>query len=158
MENRQYNGQCFYSEYLDLETTLKNRIDQIDDFVDFYIFLDREFRGKKIHSFHIPYPYLLEYINSYQYSYYGHEIPFQEEVIHQELLDCINDETRSLEDCYLLFIEFLCFGMRFRFSINKFSNMNFGVMATFSYDFQLKEKLIIEPEMNKSFHCQIIEK
>ena len=78
MKNRQYNGQAFYSECLDLETTIKNYSDQVDDFVDFYLFLDREFRGKQVHAFHIPHPYLLEYISSYQYSYSGYELPFQE--------------------------------------------------------------------------------
>lgn len=158
MLNRQYNGQCFYSEYLDLETTLKNKIDQVDDFVDFYIFLDREFRGKKIHSFHIPYPYLLEYISSYHYSYSGIGISFLADVIHQELLDCLFDDNKSIEDCYIKFIEYTCFGIKFKFSINKFSNMNFGVMATFDNEYILKEKLIIAPEMNQSFHCQVIEK
>ena len=36
--------------------------------------------------------------------------------------------------------------------------MNFGVMATFDDAFNLKEKIILDPKMNQSFHCQITEK
>jgi hypothetical protein len=159
MDNRQYNGQGFYSEFVDLETTIKNIIDQEDDFVDFYIFLDKAFRdGKRIISFHCPHSYIKEYINSYQYSYDGNEVHSQEEIIHQELIDGILDDTNSMEKIYRLFIKYLCFGMRFRFSISQFSEMGFGVMATFNFDFELKEKLIIEPEMNQSFHCVVTEK
>lgn len=158
MENRKYNGQTFYSECLNLETTIKNIIDQNDDFVDFYIFLDRPLRGKNILAFNPPFSYIREYIDSYQYSFSGFESPLQEEVIHYELLECLMDDTKSMEEIYILFIKFLCYGMRFRFSINKFSEMNFGVLATFDNEFNLKEKLIIEPEMNQSFHCQITEK
>jgi len=158
MENRQYNGQSFYSECLNLEATYKNENIQEEDFVDFYIFLEKEFRGKKILSFHLKFSYILEYINSYRYSYRGNEIPYYEKIIHKELLECLNDNDKSMEDCYVIFLEYLCVGRKFRFSINKFSDMNFGVMATFDKEFNLKEKLIIEPGINQSYHYQIIEK
>lgn len=158
MENRLYNGQRFYSEYLNVEPTKNSTIAIEEDYVDFYIFLDKAFRDKKILSFHVPFSFIQNQINSYQHSYNGFDAPLQEDLLHQELLECLIDDSKSMEDCYIMFIEYLCFGMRFRFSINKFTNMNFGVMATFDCEFNLKEKLIIEPEMNQSFHCQIIEK
>lgn len=158
MNNRQYNGQYFNSEYLHLETIRKNENIQEEDFVDFYIFLDKEIHGKKNLVFHVNYSFIEEYINAYQYSYSGREIPHMEKIIHQELLDCLTDDEKSIEDCYRMFVEYLCFGMRFRYAINNFTDMNFGVMATFDSDFTLKEKLVITPAINQSYHCPIIEK
>lgn len=154
--NRQLNGEKLYSELLKVKTTGKYLENQDEeDYVDLYIFLDKEYRGRKTLSFRVPFTYILENNEGYHFSIYeGWKITATKKILHQMLLGRINDDDSNIEDCYLSFLSYLCFGREFENTIERFSNMNFGVIASFDNEFRLKEWEIVDPEKNLSFHCQ----
>jgi len=148
MDNRIINKVGFESFYFDpTKSTTKAR--KNSQLVDFYIFFSKdEMRIENICAFHVPYSYVYEYSHT---SFQTEEEAFIIEILlHQKVVDVIQNPESKIEEIYMSLLNYFCYGEDFFLTLNANPKGGFGIIALFDESFSKPTiTQIIEPDVNK---------